>query len=256
MMRLRHNRGFTLIELLVVISIIALLIAILLPALEAARDTARSVACLSNQRQLGIVFAAYQADFDGFFPPYSYSTGPSVDPLYRTHEPTGTHGETWAGVMWGLGYLTTAEVFDCPTFLGEIDFSAVPSAFPSWALIFFDTEYGYNHLHVGSSSRINTSPSDAKERLPARAGDVLGRTGTYLLTDSMGNAITERDRGSYVVRDNQSAMETVDARHRGAVNVAWVDGHAGAVGVTDVNNPYLTGITTIVGGQDNFWDRK
>lgn len=51
-----HSRphAFTLIELLVVISIIALLISILLPALGAARDAARSTACLSDQRQIGL----------------------------------------------------------------------------------------------------------------------------------------------------------------------------------------------------------
>jgi prepilin-type N-terminal cleavage/methylation domain-containing protein len=58
----RSCSAFTLIELLVVISIIALLIAILLPALQHARAAARSAACLSNQRQIGISFANYQTD--------------------------------------------------------------------------------------------------------------------------------------------------------------------------------------------------
>jgi prepilin-type N-terminal cleavage/methylation domain-containing protein len=58
----RRSGGFTLIELLVVISIIALLIGILLPALGAARGTARSVASLSNLRQIGIATVAYTAE--------------------------------------------------------------------------------------------------------------------------------------------------------------------------------------------------
>ena len=64
-----HRRsGFTLIELLVVISIIALLISILLPALQSGRAAARSVVCLSNQRQIGIMFNVYAADYKGTVP--------------------------------------------------------------------------------------------------------------------------------------------------------------------------------------------
>ena len=64
----RTRSAFTLVELLVVIAIIAILISLLLPALAQTRSAARTMACLSNERQWNFALPQSFADWNGYYP--------------------------------------------------------------------------------------------------------------------------------------------------------------------------------------------
>lgn len=67
------KKRFSLIELLITIAIIAILAGMLLPALNSARGKARSISCLSNQRQVGMLFLQYATAFGEVLPLWKVS---------------------------------------------------------------------------------------------------------------------------------------------------------------------------------------
>ncbi len=66
--------AFTLIELLVCVAVIGLLAALLLPVLSSAKSKGQAIACLNNERQLGIACQLYTDDANGTLP---YNMGTS-----------------------------------------------------------------------------------------------------------------------------------------------------------------------------------
>ena len=86
----RRRGGFTLVELLVVIGIIAILVALLLPALQNARESAKTVQCAANLRQMGMAVVNYVSDNKGkWLPPYRIppTFGTAAQPYFFQYLP-------------------------------------------------------------------------------------------------------------------------------------------------------------------------
>ena len=63
-----ERKAFTLVELLVVMGIISLLAGMLLPVLQKARESARSVNCMNNEKQIYLALTMYTDDHGGTLP--------------------------------------------------------------------------------------------------------------------------------------------------------------------------------------------
>jgi len=191
---------FTLIELLVVIAIIAILAALLLPALSAAKKTALGISCLGNIRQIGLLFANYADDNNGFFP----------SPVNCTYDP-GNPVSAW--YVWDLHLAPMmlrkdgvqsedVEVFHCPL---DQDWQARGA-------IYYAVSYGIQSTAIegidwGASwmsippQRLGDPPKPAKTCLVMENyGHALVQTG-FALDDIRSPAFRHMNNGSGIFYD-------------------------------------------------------
>ena len=211
------RRAFTLIELLVVIGIISVLMAILLPALSVARENAKSLACLSNLRQLSLAAQMYCDRYRGSFPIAYYDDNGS--PLHTSfawdfnsiRDLTTGALTTEPGLLWQGD--TSAKVQQCPSFDGASNTSGDPY-----------TGYNYNTSYIGHGQYEDIID-------PAKAAQVRYSSRCALFGDGQYTAGADKFMRAPLPNPGDASFSgrssgTQGFRHRGRTNVVFCDGHA------------------------------
>jgi len=210
-MKRRGPAGFTIIELLVVIAIIGILAGMLLPALGHARESARSIRCVANLKQIVMAWQIYADNHDGqACPSYYFSEGfaweHAWDFSFKIADPS----------QWEYGflgrYIKEGRINNCPSFNPPTTFGRPY------------TGYAYNATYIGGDVIAGVpSAKVSRIRAPSR---------TVVFADS--------GHGSPVVPDNYLRAPSdklfwkyhtgkVNFCHQTTANVAYADGHVGSV---------------------------
>ena len=202
--------AFTLIELLVVIAIIAILASMLLPALARAKAKAKTIKCVSNEKQISLGYFLYADDHSDFLP---VAGSPDLSQGAGWVAPSRWFQEISAYIARGgetnyRGMVAKGFVVVCPTARIE---KAIPTNVPGWQGY---GGYGHNWLYLGYT------PDDRK-----KLSIITKPVDTCMNGDSLdpGPGVNWWDLG-YIDPPSVTAQFPY-IRHGKGGNYAWADGH-------------------------------
>ena len=217
---LNRSRAFTLIELLVAIAIISILAAILFPVFAQAREKARSIACLSNMKQIGLGVQMYIQDNDDriFFRRTTQAGDERAGILTPKASPNYNQLAWWNQIM---PYIKSNNVFQCPS-----------DSSPTMSL---DANGDPGATGAGTVPRSYIADASAENLTLAQVDDP---TETIVVTEKS-SAITdswiEPFNGDFGPDPaNPGHPVNVADRHQNFFNCAFFDGHAKATNMAQV----------------------
>ncbi len=214
------RRAVTMVELLIVIGVIALLIGLLAPGLGGVRSAGRAMRCSTNLRQMAIAAQGYAAIYDAFPAGIRYENDGGVTIIAWDWVTTFSGQVISPGPLWAFTD-NPGEVQQCPSFHGVTNFA---DQF---------TGYNYNTTYIGGEGalynwgwekfRPGVGPGVCRRGAEtAFFGD--GGVGGGIANKLMRAPMNSDGWGLSVVYAGGQAF-----RHGGFTNVAYVDGHVGAV---------------------------
>ena len=225
------NRKFTLIELLVVIAIIAILAAMLMPALTKVKESGKMAQCVSNQKQIMIIFANYTQSSGGWIVPARENSSSGFIYLGDILERQGVfRGATNLGLFaTGVHSVQKKMREDVKLF-----YCSAQPKIPSYYSYCVNDKLGAYETKNGVAKNIH---KEATIKHPSSVF-YLGDTGRNRDTETI-TAASVTQLSHYSIDDpHPSGLGAVAYRHSKKANMSYIDLHVGQVTLKDVPNEY------------------
>ena len=247
----KHVSAFTLIELLVVLGIIGILAAILMPALVQARNKAKTIKCVSRQKQAATSFVLYANDYNGF----AYG-GPEWGAVMLPEnfvQPYRDAGKlVWENAPLGQGYLREEEILFCPAEKLSNLFGAESYCSSLTSSLKKDPPTPFRFTTIGTVK----NPDQDSPPLPIPFRLYISPSSSVLGGDSAIIAPISGNKYTYFsgITNNATGSNRfchIDMRHNKNANVFMADGHVKNVG-KDLADCYFYNVRNSIHKDEKF----